>query len=406
MFKTYLLLLLLCFPCTNSASGQANFLLFTPEQINSVREAINSDRPDVRSSQRDLRKIADKLLELGPWSITNVPGKAISGDPHDYYSESPYWWPDPESPDGPYIRKDGLRNPNRFEGHKSLLHQMTQSVFALSMAGYFFNEPRYIDHAALLLRVWFIDPETRMNPHLDYGQAIPNKSDGRGVGIIDTHRLAKMVIGLGFLSASGRWDPAEKEQLRAWFRNYINWMMTSRNGREEQRQGNNHSTWWAVQMAGFAGFTGQSAIQDSIWRYSISYLLENQIAVDGSFPLEEARTRSYDYSLFNMTAFTMLFRMASLSGTDLWQQVNSNGAGLQKSLRYMLPYVKDPDTWSKEQITSHSQEPPVAYLLAGLDLRNMEYIKLYKDKTGERNSEAEHDYDPFILLMNLIASQI
>lgn len=395
------LILLVILPVAN-IYGQDDFLLFTGEQISAVRDSFRSNSPGLMDIKHDLVSIADRLLASGPWTITDIPGKAASGDPHDYYSESPYWWPNPADPDGPYIRKDGLRNPDRFMGHKNMMQEMAQSVFLLSMAGYFLDAPEYSRHAARILHVWFINDQTRMNPNLNHGQAITNKSTGRGVGIIDTHRLAKMLIGVELLAASGHWSVNEKQQLQKWFSEYLLWLQTSPNGRDEQAQGNNHSTWWAVQAACFGIFSGQTEFLDDLWTYTKKDLLESQIAANGSFPHEEARTRSLDYSYFNLNAFALLFRIASMQGVDLWQYRTSAGAGLESSLTYLSPYITDPGSWPGEQILPHSDEPPVAYLMAGLDLNRPDYINLFKNKISNSAGRT----DAFYMLLHLVSLQL
>jgi len=349
----------------------------------------------------ELREFADFAIDKGPWSVTFHQGKAISGDPHDYYSEGPYWWPDLDNPLGPFIRKDGLRNPERFMAHKNGLQNMSQSVALLSMAGYFFDDPEYTDRARYLLKVWFIDDSTRMNPHLDYGQAIPNKSPGRGVGIIDTHRLAKLISAFGFLEASGRWPESEKKELKKWFREYLNWMMTSKNGTDEKKQGNNHSTWWAVQVASYASFTENSEILEMIWDYARNTLIEQQISSDGRFPLEEKRTRSYDYSLFNLNAFSMLFRIAQMYDVNLWNVNNSNGSGIITTMNYLYPYLTEPSSWPGEQIIPHKEREPFSIIFIGEYTKQQNYIDLYKKKRKVRNLNSVINYDPFDLLINL-----
>ena len=240
-----------------------------------------------------------------------------------------------------------------------------------------------------------------MNPNLDHGQAIPNKSPGRGVGIIDTHRLAKLVSFLGFLTASGRWSDEKRTGLQDWFSHYLNWLLTSKNGREERTQGNNHSTWWAAQVTAFATFADKDSILSEIWQYSRDYLLENQIAEDGSFPLEITRTRSFDYSIFNLNAFTLLFRIAQEKGIDLWRAKNQNNASILTSVSYLYPYIEKPETWPGQQITAYTEREPVALLFAGEYLQEQKYIDLYKSLRVRRTPEESPGFDPFVLLVNL-----
>ncbi len=382
-------------------SASSNYLVFTPEQVQLIKSAIVNDDANIKPFVRELREMAEYCMDQGPWSVTFSKGKAISGDPHDYYSESPYWWPNPDDPDGPYIRKDGLRNPDRFMDHKNGLQKMHQTVSILSMAGFFLNKPEYTDRALYLLRVWFIDDETRMNPHLDYGQAIPNKSSGRGVGIIDTHRLAKMITFLGFIEASGQWLDKDKAELKNWFRSYLNWMLTSKNGTDEQNQGNNHSTWWAVQVAAYANFTDDDDTSEMIWDFAHHTLLEKQIASDGRFPLEEKRTRSFDYTLFNLNAFALLFRMAELQDVDLWRVTNSERGSIETTMDYVYPYLRNPASWKGKQIIPSTEREPFSILFYGEYANQSKYIDLYKNLRKVRNLKSAKSYDPFVLLVNL-----
>ena len=175
------------------SSDEEYLLYFNKAEIVTLKENFESNNHESAPYATQLKKWAEVLLNQGPWSIADSKSPSISKNPNDYYSQGPYWWPDPENPDGPFIRRDGERNPQRFIAHKNKLNQMYQASFALIVAGYLFDEQKYIDHALKILDTWFINPKKRMNPNMDYAQAIPNKSPGRGVGIIDAHRFAKLL---------------------------------------------------------------------------------------------------------------------------------------------------------------------------------------------------------------------
>jgi hypothetical protein len=177
--------------------------------------------------------------------------------------------------------------------------------------------------------------------------------------------------------------------------------MTSPNGMAEKNQGNNHSTWWAAQVAAYAIFSEETAILPSLWNYTRETLLEKQIAANGSFPLEEKRTRSFDYSMFNLNAFTMLFRIAQLNGVDLWNEVNSRDAGIITTLDYLYPYMQDPDSWPGEQIIQKTEREPFSLIFSGEATGQDKLISLYKQKRKSRNYKSGENHDPFVLLMNL-----
>ncbi len=130
-------------------------------------------------------------------------------------------------------------------------------VPALTAAWLLTQEKRYAEHAALHLRAWFLDPATRMNPSLDYAQAIWGVSPGRGTGIIDTLHLVEVTRAARHLEEAQVMTAADFAGVRAWFTQYMLWMISSKNGQEEEAAKNNHGTCWAVQVAAFAAFTGR-----------------------------------------------------------------------------------------------------------------------------------------------------
>jgi len=381
---------------------------FIPEKdLSRVKRLIQSGDQTIQPYVKELRSFADALITAGPWSITNTPSKAVSGNKHDYYSESPYWWPDPENPEGPYIRKDGLRNPERFMAHKADMNRMYQSVFYLSMTAYFFDQQKYADRAVYILNHWFVNQDTRMNPHLDYGQAIPNKSPGRGVGIIDTHRMAKLIEALNLLEKSGYWQKEDKKNIEEWFYSYLKWLTESENGIDEKDRGNNHSTWWAVQVLALARFVNDKSIPAEIKNYAETFLSEHQFEADGRQPKEELRTKSLDYVMFNLEAWGMLCRLAENYNQDLWNYTNTKGGSVKKALYYSYPYIKEPDTWSKEQIVPFRIKERPFLIFASNKFGDETLIALYKSQIKRRKFDMlDHGMDPFLLLMNLYAESV
>jgi len=350
-----------------------------------------------------LQQVADYWINKGPWSITYYNTKAASGDPHDYYSESPYWWPDPDDPEAAYIRKDGLRNPNRFMEHKNALLEMYGAVTALSIAGYFFDNRSYADRAVELISIWFLNEDTRMNPHLSYAQAILNKSPGRGVGIIDTHRFVKLIEAINLLRMTNRLTDDQNRLLKDWFSEYLYWLTHSKNGLKEKFQGNNHSSWWGAQVASYARFSEKYNVMDSIWTYYREYLVPNQISAKGNFPQEDVRTLSLDYSFFNLDAHSFICKMAYLRGVDLWSYQISKNIGIKNSIDYLFPFFVEPDNWPREQIKPVVRIGRVFPVFAGLSLNNRDYLEGYAEINKTYAEEREIGMiDPFVLLLNLM----
>ena len=194
---------------------------------------------------------ADRYLSQSPVTVTASRSVRSSGGLHDYFSEGDYWWPDPKNPGGPYIRRDGMSNPQNFNAHREALIRLSLIVPALTAAWELTREQKYADHAGLHLRAWFVDPATRMNANLQYAQAIFGVTKGRGTGIIDTLHLVEPARAATLLTAAGALD--DSKEIKKWFADYLDWMQTSKNGQEERDAKNNHGTCWVLQAGEFAG---------------------------------------------------------------------------------------------------------------------------------------------------------
>jgi len=199
---------------SRGATNQQQLLLLSSDEAHSIGEAIRAKDPRYSADASELRSLADDSLEKGPWSITFSRPKGIEVPAHEYYSEGPYWWPDPKNPNGPYIRKDGERNPGRFDGNHHDIGAMSSSVLSLGLGAYFLGDGRYAEHARKLLSTWFLDPATRMNPNLEYGQAVRGINTGRGTGLIDTVSLIHCTQGIVLLEQAGKLDEPLKNGLR------------------------------------------------------------------------------------------------------------------------------------------------------------------------------------------------
>ena len=322
---------------------------------------------------------AAQAITAGPWSVTfhRPKGSLTSAGPNDFFSEGPYWWPDPNNPKAPYIRRDGQVNPDRFTDNDRDLGRMSETVLTLALAAFFLNDKSAANRAWEIARIWFAAPKTRMNPNLEFGQAIRGVTPGRGIGIIDTRSLIWCAQGLALLEA--RFDnPAVSQHTRAWFAAYTNWLLNSQKGKDEARHGNNHSTWWATQTAAYAIYARQPQAESAAFDLLESFLVPHQLKPGGSAPLEEARTRSLSYSLMNLDGFAILCRIARRRNRDLWNVRTPDGAGVLKSLEYLAPYLADPSKWTKPQITPLGPNRGYALGLAGIDTNRPNWVEMQR----------------------------
>jgi hypothetical protein len=301
---------------------------------------------------KKLRAKADKALTAGPFTVVrDKPRQAPSGDKHDYMSMAPYFWPDPAKKDGlPYIRRDGRTNPEREKFDSPEMSRMANAVKALSLAYYLTGEERYAEHAGKLLRAWFLDEATRMNPHLKYGQFIRGVTDGRGIGIIDTCRLLPVIDSIGLLQGSRSWTKADQAGLERWFRAYLTWLRTSKLGQDESTATNNHGSWYDVQVVSFSLFLGDRDSAKEILEQAKTKRIAKQIQPDGSQPRELGRTKSFGYSLFNLDALFTLAALGDRVGVDLWHFETKDGRSIRQALEYVIPYGTGEKKWAKEQL--------------------------------------------------------
>lgn len=285
---------------------------------------------------------ADKALAGPVYSVVDKSRVPPSGDKHDYISMGPYWWPDPAQPNGePYVRKDGEVNPERntnaFDAGR--MDAMASAVEALSLAYYFTGKDAYADKAARLLRAWFLDPATRMNPSMTYAQGVPGRTPGRAEGVLDTYRLLRVVEAIGVLAPSRALTPAEQKDLEAWFADYAAWMQTAPTGRQERAAKNNHGLWYDYQLATFALFARQPDLARDVLAGVGKGRIDPQVAADGKLPEELARTKALHYSYFALEPLVGMAELGPCVGVDLWGYKGPNGQGIRVAFDYLAQFV-------------------------------------------------------------------
>ena len=348
------------------------------------------------SAAKALKKLvadADKALAVVPPSVTQKTKVPPSGDKHDYMSIAPYFWPDPATKDGlPYLRKDGKVNPeSRDEAANDTLRArlVGSSVETLALAYHFTGEEKYAEHAAKILRTWFLDPATKMTPHFRFAQAVPGVNDGRGTGILEARGLADAADAATLLHGSKHWSAADQQALLAWAATYFEWLTTSKNGLDERAAKNNHGTWYDVQAAKWALVLGRKDQAKEICAEAASRRIGVQIQPDGKQPLELVRTASFSYSCFNLRALSALAGLGEHAGVDLWKHRAADGRSLVVALDFLVPYLgKNPKTWTMTQIHESNDDDVLPVLraaaLATGDARYESLLKEYSDHRSKR----------------------
>ncbi|MEU2421839.1 alginate lyase family protein [Streptomyces sp. NPDC007851] len=330
-------------------------------RLQRTRAELAHGDPRLRRAVQDLTARADAWLDQGPWTVVDKPRPAPGGDVHEYLSQAPYWWPTTtptaDNPWGcPYVQRDGRRNPEVDSGTDRLdVEKVFDSTYDLSLAWYYTGRRAYAEKAGQVLRTWFLDPATRMNPNLDHAQFIPCKYDGRSIGIIDFSQSYTSVVDALAILGTGApgWNAADRAGMRSWNTDFRDWLENSSFGKEEGAAANNHGTFYDMQLAALAYATGDRALAKQTVLDARAKRIDPQIAGDGSQPQELARTRSWHYSTFDLVAYTRLAAIGRHVGVNLWNYRGPDGQSLAGAVDYLLPAATGAAAWPHPELEFH-----------------------------------------------------
>jgi len=360
----------------NIASVIMIIFLWFSQTAFSVKQSLSEKSAIEKKAEKVLKK---QILAEAAWAMEQVPVTVTAsycarsaGGKHDFFSEADYFWPDPQNPNGPYINRDGMTNPDNFVEHRKAMIRFSKIIGALASAYKITGDEKYVRQAVIHLKAWFINAETLMNPNLLYAQAVKGKFTGRNYGIIDSIHLMEVAQGVIVMESATAMDPETAAGVKKWFAAYTDWLMTSKPGIEEELTKNNHSTCWAMQVASFAKLCNNQPILDSMRVRYKTVLLPSQMGTDGSFPLEMSRTKPYGYAIFNLDAMTMLCQILSTPQDNLWKFETPDGKSIKKGIDYLYPFVADKSKWTLKPDVMYWNDWPVAqpFLLFGADAYN------------------------------------
>lgn len=366
-------------------------ILARPDLLLESKHLVEERNIYILPAYEALMRDAASALRVAPFSVMQKKTVPPSGDKHDYLSMAPYWWPDSTKPDGlPYVRRDGQMNPQTRLDHDGLrFGAMVNAVETLALAYWFTNDDVYADKAASLVRTWFIDPTTRMNPNLRFAQAILGVTEGRGIGILDLRAFPRLLDAMEIMRPSRKFGAGDEAGFREWCGAYLDWLVQSTNGRDERSQANNHGTLYDMQAAALALYLGRASLARELAWDGGRARVDSQVAADGSQPLELARTRPIHYSLFNLDAFTQLAEMARHAGVNLWVYPNAKGGSIVAALQFIIPYATGEREWSKPDIAPiEGAERSIALRRAGTVLGNPEFLRAAVRAGGDRASQS------------------
>jgi hypothetical protein len=333
--------------------------VYDPSLLSANKSRIAAGDESLQPALSALKSAARRALSEGPFSVVDKAIAPPSGDKHDYYSLAPYYWPNPDSADGlPYVERDGQVNPELATKYVDASRQerMLEAVNTLALAYYFTGDEQYASWASALVRTWFIDPATRMNPNLEYAQVTPGSNGEKGTpwGIIENRDYSLLVDSLAMLSPSQSWTAADDAAMKGWMGDYYRWLTESEIGRAARDTKNNHGTWYDVQVSAIALYLGKADDAIRVVEEAKDRRIAAQIEPDGRQPKELARTNGWSYSSFNLEAFVRLALIGERMGIDLWNYRTSDGRWIRGALDYLLPFASNPPSWPHEQAASWS----------------------------------------------------
>jgi hypothetical protein len=365
----------------------------TPQVFSYSADALVKARDNIQAgyalaveSLEMLLRQADELLDVTPWSVIDKPVTPPSGDKRDYYSPGAYWWPNPDTEDGlPYIRKDGQINPDyRTNSDRYPFESMVSAVETLALCYFFTNIEDYAQKATEIIRVWFLDPETGMNPNMRYAQGIPGRMTGRELGVIDVHRINAVIDAIGLIEYSDHWSSDDAEQIHAWFGKFLDWLTAPPLVRFfTERQRNNIATKYDIKVASMALFTGRDELATKVLENAKSLRIEHQIDADGSQPMEMARSLSLSYSIMNLEGLFTLAQLGTFVNVDLYHYEADDGASLRRALEFLAPFINPDKRWPLDDIRPAHRSRLLPSLRRGA---NVYSIERYEEKIHDFSS--------------------
>ena len=353
-----------------------------------ARDAYRSGSPELIPALNQLRKDADAAMSEPLRSVMDKQQIPPSGDKHDYMSLARYFWPDTTKPDGlPYVNRDGEPNPEILTiTDATYCGSMIEAAHTLGLAYFIFGEERYAARASHVIRTWFLDTATAMNPNLNHAQAVKGMDDGRPAGTIETRNLGLVCDAAGLLAGSPSWTTADQNGLTYWFREYVRWLTTAPRAIAASNFENNISVWFAVQAGSIALFVNDPIAAERIFLKARSQAVDDQIEPDGGQPHELRRTTSAHYVFFNLEAFFRLAWLAEHAGVDLWKYRSPDGRTLRGALDWVLPYLRGEKTWTWKQIKKFNWDTAYYSLLqqASSKFGATEYSQLAVQLAGKQ----------------------
>jgi len=360
-------------------------LLVSGDEAEPVHSAVIRQEAWTQDPVRRLRLDAERYLKEGAWTVTADRPKGMDLDPHEYYSESPYYWPDAANPAGPWVRRTGQANPSVFTANRTALDSMCEAVFTLGTAAYLLDDARYASHAGRLIQTWFILPKTRMDPNMQHAGTIPGSRNGTGLaagGVSEGRPLIRAIQGMDFLAKSGAWDPKDEAATRKWFEEYLRWLTPIGPAAAGRRADN--PIWRAALQAAAASFAEDAGAERRVFDSYRGPTFPRPPRAPGPAPLN---TPAQGLAT-NLEARAMICRIAQLQGVDLWSAPARSGGGgaIATAIGSLEASLTDPKQWTREQAAGFESDGIYLMAFAGMGLNKPDYVAEFRKLERPENA--------------------
>lgn len=260
-----------------------------------------------------------KRLNEEPHSVMEKK-HSYSPNPHDYCSLAPYSWPD-DDPNKPYVTKDGLINPERNEYDRPRLTQFALLLKQLGIAYYITHDSRFFERFESVLNIWFICPQTYMEPNMEYAQVVKGRNDNKGqyYGLVDMLEFTNIIESILLVNSIKRIDNNLLVQLREWFTSFLDWLFTSNQWAQLSVSNNNIITGSYVAIIEMANFVGNTELANRMTKDFSDRILYTQIDEDGKQPAELKRTIGFGYSVNNLSYIVDFCLIAENAGVHFYR---------------------------------------------------------------------------------------
>lgn len=350
-------------------------------KLNELKNLLSQKNKEAMAKLNSITKKADKELHKGNYSVMHKKMTPPSGNKHDYMTIAPYSWPNPDSNTGlPYINKDGQINPETRNNNTDFVEadRFFEAINNLKLAYFYTEDQKYANKAIELLKIWFLNEDTKMNPHLNYAQSVPGLNDGRCFGIIEFSGIRGVIECLETLEYFNQLDAQTKQGMITWLEEYANWLQISELGIMEGTRSNNHATWYDVQLCSIHLYLGNTKEVKTILE-NAKNRIASQIEPDGSQPHELKRTKAFSYSTMNLEAFTRLAMFGQKTNIDLWNFQTPDGRSIKQAYYFLMPYINGDKEWDYKQLKNtgdYKDRLRKLFQLAGETFNEPEFIKI------------------------------